>query len=252
MQRTADGKIEAVALSVDHKPERPDERKRILNSNGRVEACKGMNGEDIGPPRVWLRNQDVPGLAMTRSIGDLVAASVGVSCRPEIQLTELTGDDLFIILASDGVWFVFFFFSPGFGKRFCSSGDSGNLSRARRPCQSLHHTSLILPTHVVSLSMNQPNAGVRRRRSSMIPPALSLPCEFPPRNFPPFHTLCISALLLCPANMCDFCVAKIASLQRIPQRTPLPPLFASLTPQTASRVTSTKHLIAFYVDSSAF
>ena len=31
-----------------------------------------------GPLRVWLRNENVPGLAMTRSFGDLVAESVGV------------------------------------------------------------------------------------------------------------------------------------------------------------------------------
>lgn len=33
----------------------------------------------MGPLRVWYRDQNVPGLAMTRSIGDLVAAQVGVT-----------------------------------------------------------------------------------------------------------------------------------------------------------------------------
>lgn len=41
---------------------------------------------------------------MSRSIGDLVAASVGVSCEPEFYEMELTDDDKFIIIASDGVW----------------------------------------------------------------------------------------------------------------------------------------------------
>lgn len=34
---------------------------RIEESGGRVAACKGMRGEDIGPQRVWLKRQDVPG-----------------------------------------------------------------------------------------------------------------------------------------------------------------------------------------------
>ena len=36
-------------------------------------------GYPIGPLRVWLQNLQIPGLAMTRSIGDLVAAPVGVT-----------------------------------------------------------------------------------------------------------------------------------------------------------------------------
>ena len=54
--------------------------------------------------RVWLKEQDAPGLAMSRSLGDLVAHSIGVSTSPEIMRFELSPDDKFIIIASDGVW----------------------------------------------------------------------------------------------------------------------------------------------------
>ena len=37
-----------------------------------------FNGDPIGPYRVWLKNENVPGLAMSRSVGDRVAHSVGV------------------------------------------------------------------------------------------------------------------------------------------------------------------------------
>jgi len=95
----------AVPLSDDQKPDRPDEKKRILENRGRVEACKGARGEDIGPPRVWLSNQDVPGLAMSRSFGDLIAASVGVIAKPEVWERDIDRDtDKFFVLASDGVW----------------------------------------------------------------------------------------------------------------------------------------------------
>lgn len=36
----------------------------------------------IGPARVYLKFEEYPGLAMSRSIGDMVAHSVGVSSEP--------------------------------------------------------------------------------------------------------------------------------------------------------------------------
>jgi serine/threonine protein phosphatase PrpC len=63
-----------------------------------------MSGEDIGPKRVWLLSQDVPGLAMTRSFGDMIAASVGVLSQPEVWKRKIEPDDAFFVLASDGVW----------------------------------------------------------------------------------------------------------------------------------------------------
>lgn len=42
---------------------------------------------------------------MTRSIGDMVATSVGVTCDPEIKIfSNLTPKDKFLIIASDGLW----------------------------------------------------------------------------------------------------------------------------------------------------
>ena len=58
-----------------------------------------------GPKRVWLKNKPVPGLAMTRSIGDMAAASVGVTAEPEIKvLSNLNANDKFLVIASDGIW----------------------------------------------------------------------------------------------------------------------------------------------------
>jgi serine/threonine protein phosphatase PrpC len=53
---------------------------------------------------VWLKNEDIPGLAMTRSFGDQIAASVGILAEPEINEWKLTHEDKFMVLASDGVW----------------------------------------------------------------------------------------------------------------------------------------------------
>ena len=41
---------------------------------------------------------------MSRSIGDLVAAHVGVISEPEVIVHKLTSEDKFILIATDGVW----------------------------------------------------------------------------------------------------------------------------------------------------
>ena len=94
----------AVALSRDHKPDMQDESKRILQAGGRVESYQDEDGEPAGPARVWLKDQDIPGLAMSRSLGDNVAASVGVIPIPEILELNLTEDDKFVVMGSDGVF----------------------------------------------------------------------------------------------------------------------------------------------------
>lgn len=72
-------------ISNDHKPCHQSEADRILRCKGRIEKFKDADGTTIryagnpvGPLRVWLKDSSGPGLAMTRSFGDLVAASVGV------------------------------------------------------------------------------------------------------------------------------------------------------------------------------
>ncbi len=39
----------------------------------------------MGPDRVFLKDYELPGLAMSRSFGDTVAASVGVLSTPGIH-----------------------------------------------------------------------------------------------------------------------------------------------------------------------
>lgn len=73
---------------------------------GRVDSFHDTlnNDEPIGPLRVWLKDQQYPGLAMSRSLGDQVAHSVGVISIPEIQQFILEEDDKFLVIASDGVF----------------------------------------------------------------------------------------------------------------------------------------------------
>lgn len=41
---------------------------------------------------------------MSRSFGDLVAASVGVISEPEVNFYNIENHDRFLIVASDGLW----------------------------------------------------------------------------------------------------------------------------------------------------
>jgi serine/threonine protein phosphatase PrpC len=69
-------------ITKDHKPDVASERQRIVESGGRVESYINSQGDRVGPLRVWLKGENIPGLAMTRAVGDLVATTVGVSWEP--------------------------------------------------------------------------------------------------------------------------------------------------------------------------
>ena len=93
----------AIELSRDHKPTEKDEAQRIIENDGRIQPFT-EEGEFVGPERVWIKEEEVPGLAMTRSFGDRVAATVGVMSEPEIKEFNFDEGDKFMIIASDGIW----------------------------------------------------------------------------------------------------------------------------------------------------
>jgi serine/threonine protein phosphatase PrpC len=51
-----------------------------------------------------MKAHNVPGLAMSRSLGDVVASEVGVISVPEVFELELKDTDKIIVIASDGIW----------------------------------------------------------------------------------------------------------------------------------------------------
>ena len=44
-----------------------------------------IGGKEVGPYRVWLGEAQLLGLAMSRSLGDTLAHSIGVSPKPEVS-----------------------------------------------------------------------------------------------------------------------------------------------------------------------
>ena len=111
-------RVIAYSLSIDQTPYRQDERERCKAAGAVVMSCDqleglvpfhenwGVNlGEELdNGATAAQRPGSLPGCAFTRSIGDSVAESIGVTAEPELLRKELTEEDQFLVLASDGVW----------------------------------------------------------------------------------------------------------------------------------------------------
>ncbi|KAF3625763.1 putative protein phosphatase 2C 24 [Capsicum chacoense] len=80
---------QAIPLSNDQKPDRPDELHRIQEAGGRVIYWDGPRVSGV--------------LAMSRAIGDNYLKPY-VICEPEVTITARTPEDDCLILASDGLW----------------------------------------------------------------------------------------------------------------------------------------------------
>jgi serine/threonine protein phosphatase PrpC len=92
-----------IPLSYDQKPNDPEESKRIIQCGGEISQYE-EDGEKSGPYRVWKKGEVYPGIAMSRSIGDLIATTLGVIPEPKFIEEKLDKDSKFIVVASDGVW----------------------------------------------------------------------------------------------------------------------------------------------------
>ena len=100
-----DKPLYAVQLTKDQKPEDPEETERINSMGGVVRRLMDDLGNNVGPWRVWRKDANYPGLAMSRSIGDVAGSQIGVISTPLVTTHALrAADDFFLVSASDGVW----------------------------------------------------------------------------------------------------------------------------------------------------
>lgn len=97
--------LKSVQITLDQKPNLSYELERIIKAGGKVQQLSNSEGQKIGPHRIWKPNGKIPGLAMSRSLGDSIAKSIGVISKPVIHNMEICYPrDQFIVIASDGVW----------------------------------------------------------------------------------------------------------------------------------------------------
>jgi len=100
---------QAVAASDDHKPVRIDEKKRVERAGGLVLQVRGAwrIAASTNPNSMnKSARREYQGLAMTRSFGDLYFKQPTLLsiADPEIQIIPLTDKDLFLVLATDGIY----------------------------------------------------------------------------------------------------------------------------------------------------
>ncbi|KAG0488097.1 hypothetical protein HPP92_006908 [Vanilla planifolia] len=98
--RAEDGRLVPVQLTVDFKPNLPEEIERITRCNGRVFCLR----DEPGVHRVWPPDGKTPGLATSRAFGDCRLKDFGLISVPEVCQRRITSRDQFVVLATDGVW----------------------------------------------------------------------------------------------------------------------------------------------------
>ncbi|KAM0954268.1 putative protein-serine/threonine phosphatase [Dioscorea sansibarensis] len=105
--------VVAQDLSSDQKPLRTDEYERVQKCGARVLSLdqlegtkdpRSQNWDEADPPRLWMPNEPYPGTAFTRSVGDSMAESIGVTAEPEVLVMKIMPEHLFFVVASDGVF----------------------------------------------------------------------------------------------------------------------------------------------------
>jgi len=102
-------RYQASKLSTEHKVDHPAEKQRIEAAGGWVRPAEYEDGELVTAARLYHRQGEQfrklgPGMAISRSLGDLEAISCGMSALPEVQAHKLQEHDAFLIMASDGIW----------------------------------------------------------------------------------------------------------------------------------------------------
>ena len=108
MCKNTGGTMTGEPLSDDHKPQRPDERKRLDASSAVLLTEKEVRGCGDDDKVYVCRERDgdiVYGVLFTRSVGDFDAHQhLGVTSDAEMLRTPLNPECSFLVLASDGVW----------------------------------------------------------------------------------------------------------------------------------------------------
>lgn len=85
-----------------------DETERLMiqrQRKGSIRRIQLRPGVEIGPLRIYAKGEEYPGLAMSRSFGDLEAHRVGVSAEPDFSSIDISDkESLELVAGSDGLW----------------------------------------------------------------------------------------------------------------------------------------------------
>ena len=91
-------------LNREHTASEKDEAERIIKSGGELKKIENEKGGVEGPLRIFKKNEDTPGVSMSRSLGDSDAKNLGVIPEPEVKEYLIKKGDKAVIIASNGLW----------------------------------------------------------------------------------------------------------------------------------------------------
>ena len=91
-------------LSIDHKPDLPQEFERIMKSGGEVKKIIKEYRNKIGPNRIFKYGLNYPGLSISRALGDFQGKTCGVINNPQITEFKLNHNSKYLVICSKGVW----------------------------------------------------------------------------------------------------------------------------------------------------
>lgn len=91
-------------LTFDHVTSNQSEFMRIIKSGGKLmQSSQSSNNKDA-PYLVYAPHSNIPGIKLTRSIGDLIGENIGIISEPYQFKYSLGAEDEFVILGSAGIW----------------------------------------------------------------------------------------------------------------------------------------------------
>ena len=94
-----------IPLTTEHTLDNKKECERMLEKNARIEyEAEGSFYNKVYLHRAYMGTQNVPGLEITRSIGDKCGKLIGVISTPEAITYYLSPEDKFLIVGSSGFW----------------------------------------------------------------------------------------------------------------------------------------------------
>ncbi|WOK96686.1 putative protein phosphatase 2C 73 [Canna indica] len=153
--RDKKNRLVPLQLTVDQKPNLPGEAERIRSYKGRIFYLR----EEPDVYRIWLPDEDSPGLAMARAFGDFCLKDFGLIATPQIFHRFLSEKDEFVVLATDGIWDVL---SNKEVMKIVSSAPKRSeaaklvVNRAVRAWRKQHPTSKIDDCTVICLFLKPP------------------------------------------------------------------------------------------------
>lgn len=77
-----ENKVQSLLATIEHKPEDSSEKQRIEEAGGSVSPLFDSDGKPNGPHRIWNEKKTEPGLATSRTLGDVKGHTLGVSAAP--------------------------------------------------------------------------------------------------------------------------------------------------------------------------